>query len=116
MRFLFKWLRVERPPGVALHPSRTIELDAPPSQAFRRSIEGIDRVLGGIVRDSNPDLRTIEATFGLINSERLTVRVEALERDRSRVIIESRRGVTGEAPRGSQYVDALANFLLSGAD
>jgi hypothetical protein len=111
MRFLFKWLRVERPAGVALHPSRMIELPTPPATAFERSIEGIDRVLGGIVRDADRTHFTIEATFGLINSERLTVRIEAIPGDRSRVIIESRRGVTGEPPRGSQYVDALAKFL-----
>jgi hypothetical protein len=111
VRFLFKWLRPERPSGVALHPSRTIELDIPPEHAFQRAAEGIDRVLGGIVRETDPARGTIEATFGLINSERLTVRVEPLETNRSRVIIESRRGVTGEPPRGSQYVDALAAFL-----
>ncbi len=113
MRFLLKWLRPERPPGVALHPSRTIELDMPPAQAFERSMEGIERILGGYVRDSDADRGAIEATFGLVNSERLMVTVQPLEGDRSRVIIESRRGASAEQRAASQYVDALANYLLS---
>jgi hypothetical protein len=111
VRFLFKWLRVERPPGVALHPTRTIELDVPPSAAFERSVLGIENTLGGVVRDSDRDRGTIEATFGLIDSERLSVAIEPLERNRSRVVIESRRGAMAQQPSGSQYVDALADYL-----
>ncbi len=114
MRFLLKWLRPERPPGVALHPSRTIELDMPAAQAFVRSMEGIEQILGGYVRESDAARATIEATFGLVNSERLMVSVQQLENNRSRVIIESRRGASPEARKGSQYVDALANYLLNG--
>lgn len=113
MRYLLKWLRPERPPGVALHPSRTIELDMPAARAFVRSMEGIERILGGYVRESDAARGTIEATFGLVNSERLMVTVQQLESDRSRVIIESRRGASPEARESSQYVDALANYLVS---
>jgi len=113
MRFLFKWLRPERPPGVALHPSRTVELDMPPAQAFVRSMEGIERILGGYVRESDAAKGTIEATFGLVNSERLMVTVQPLEGERSRVIVESRRGASAEQRAGSQYVDALAKYLVS---
>lgn len=104
-------MRIERPPGVALHPTRTIELDVPAQLVFQRSIEGVEITLGGIIREKNEQSRTIEATFGLINSERITVSVFPTGADSSRVVIESRRGVSGEPPRTSQYVDALADYL-----
>lgn len=74
-------------------------------------MEGIERVLGGYVRDSDASAGRIEATFGLVNSERLSVSVEPLESNRSRVIIESRRSLSPEPARESQYVDVLANWL-----
>ena len=111
MSFIFKWLRPERPPGVALHPSRTVDLDLPFEVAFDRCIEGIEGALGGVVRERNPERGTIEATFGLVNSERITVSLERLDDGRTRVIIESRRGLSTQPARGSQYVDALAHFL-----
>lgn len=111
MSFFFKWLRPERPPGVALHPSRTIELDLPYEIAFDRCIEGIEGALGGIVREQNRERGTVEATFGLVNSERLSVTLERMSDGRTRTTVESRRALTAEPARGSQYVDALAHFL-----
>jgi hypothetical protein len=111
MRYLFKWLKPERPSGVALHPSRTVELDVPPAQAFARCIEGVEHLLGGIVRESDADRGRIEATFGLVDSERISVSVTPLEEERSRVLIESRRGALAGPAKPSQYVKALAEFL-----
>jgi hypothetical protein len=111
MSFIFKWLRPERPPGVALHPSRTIELDVPFETAFDRCIDGIEGALGGVIRERDAQNGTIEATFGLVNSERLSVSLDRTADGRTRVLIESRRGLTTEPARGSQYVDALAGYL-----
>jgi hypothetical protein len=111
MSFIFKWLRPQRPSGVALHPSRTIEVDMPFEVAFDRCIEGIEGALGGVVRERNPERGTIEATFGLVNSERMSVALQRMDDGRTRVIIESRRGLTTEPARSSQYVDALAQYL-----
>lgn len=111
MSFLWKWLRPERPSGVALHPSQTIELDVPFDAAFQLCIRGIESVLGGVVRESDPQRGRIDATFGLVNSERLTVIVERIDESRSRAIVESRRGLSMEPARSSQYVSALADFL-----
>ncbi len=115
MSFFFKWLRPERPSGVALHPSQTLELDMPYDVAFDRCIEGIEGVLGGVVRESDRQRGRIDATFGLVNSERLSVTLERMEDGRTRAIIESRRVLSTEPPRGSQYVRALANFLQPSA-
>ena len=113
MRFLFRWLRMERPAGVALHPTRTLELELSPDEAFERALRGSEHTLGGVIRDCNKRLRTFEATFGLINSERITITVQPLEKRRSRVSIESRRLASGQAPPASQYVDVLADYLRS---
>lgn len=111
MSFFFKWLRPERPPGVALHPTQTLELDVPYEIAFDRCIEGIEGVLGGVVQERNLQRGTIDATFGLVNSERITVTLERRAEGGTRVIIESRRGLATGPARGSQYVAALAHFL-----
>jgi hypothetical protein len=111
MSFILKWLRPERPPGVALHPSRTIELDAPFEVAFDRCVDGIEGALGGVIRERDAEHGTIEATFGLVNSERLSVSLDRMEDGRTRVLIESRRGLATQPSQGSQYVDALAHFL-----
>lgn len=111
MSFFFKWLRPERPAGVALHPSQTVEIDTPYDVAFDRCIEGIEGALGGVVRERDIERGTIEATFGLVNSERMTVTLQRIADGRTRVIIESRRRLTTEPARESQYVKALAHVL-----
>jgi hypothetical protein len=111
MSFFFKWLRPERPAGIALHPSRTLELDMPYNVAFDRCIEGIEGALGGFVSERDKEHGRIEATFGLVNSERLSVTLQRMDDGRTRGIIESRRRLSMEPARGSQYVDALAQFL-----
>ncbi len=111
MKFLRDLLRVERPPGVALHASETVEVEAPFDAVFTRCVRGIEDVLGGAVRECSEERGSIEATFGLIDSERLTCTVQRIGADRTRVVIESRRGASAEPARPSQYVRALAEFL-----
>jgi hypothetical protein len=111
MKFLRQWLRVERPPGVATHASQTVELEEPYAQAFRKCVHGIEDVLGGVVREADERRGSIEATFGLINSERMTCTVSRIDDTRTRVLIESRRGASAEPAKPSEYVRALAEFL-----
>lgn len=111
MKFLRDWLRVERPPGVATHASQTVELETPYGDAFAKCVRGIEDVLGGAVREADEQRGSIEATFGLVNSERLTCDISRLDEQRTRVRIESRRGPSAEPPKPSQYVSALAAFL-----
>ncbi len=66
-------------------------------------------MLGGVVREERPG--TIEATFGLIGSERLTCTIVSLDGGRSRVTIETRRGAQAGGPAPSAYVKALADYL-----
>lgn len=111
MKFLRDWLRVERPAGVATHASQTIELRQPYEQAYQACIRGIEDILGGAVRDADETRGSIEATFGLVNSERLTCTLQRITEQSTRIIIESRRGASAQPAKPSQYVRALAHFL-----
>lgn len=110
MYFVRRWLRIERPASLALHPTRVVDLTISPAEAYARCIEGIQRVLGGAVRVDDPAGGLIEATFGLTFSERLTCIVQAATPG-SRVTIESRRGPRANPGPPSAYVDGLASFL-----
>lgn len=113
MQFLRRWLKIDRPQSAAIRPHRKVELHEPYDRAFDRTIEGIERTLGGVVRDADRERGTIEATFGLTFSERLSVEIERVEANLTRVDIESRRGVQAQARYSSDYVDALASFLMT---
>lgn len=113
MKFLRNWLSLERPAGVALHASRKIEIAAPFDRVYDRCLGGIEQILGGHVSSADRAAGVIEATFGLINSERLTIRLEKTAGENTAATIESRRGAVSSAPASSSYVDALANYLLS---
>lgn len=113
MKFLREWLHIERPPGVALHASQTVDVHGSFAVVFARTAGGIEQVLGGVVRSSDDRAGVIEATFGLVDSERLTCTISRIGDDRQRVRIESRRGARGEPAKPSQYVHALARFLES---
>src|SRR5579884_983663 len=115
MKFFRDWLRVERPSGVALHPLQRLELERPYEAVFSECLRGIESVLGGIVRERDEHRGRIEATFGLVDSERLTCIVEPVDAGRTRVVIESRRGASAEPPKPSQNVRALAEFLQTNA-
>jgi len=110
---MIAWLGIARPPTLALHPSRTIELSLSKDEAFERCRDGVERVLGGFVREADRERGTIEAGFGLIFSERLTCTVSAVDATHSRVVIEARRGAQAATAMPSSYVDALANYLTA---
>lgn len=110
---MIAWLGITRPATIALHPSRTIELALSKDEAFDRCRDGIERVLGGVIREEDRERGTIEAGFGLIFSERLTCTVSAVDAAHARVLIEARRGAQAATALPSSYVDALAGFLTA---
>ena len=112
MRFLMKWLRLERPSGAVLHPARTIEIAAPAPETFARCERIVREVLGGTIDSPQPP-RSMDASFGLVNSERLSVFIEAEGAQRCRVTIQSRRLAAAEPTVRSSYVEALAHALVS---
>lgn len=112
MKFLRDWLRPQPRPAI-LHPTATVELPCTAEEAFERCLQGIERVLGGVVRSGDPAVGRIEASFGLIDSERLSCTIERGET--TRVIVESRAVISAEPRTVSPYVEALAAFLRSSA-
>lgn len=114
MRFLRNWLRIERPAGVALRPSRSVECEETYDALFDRVVEGIEGVLGGVVRECDRERGRIEATFGLMFSERLTCTLEPIAPERTRVRIESRGLAQASSQAHSEYVETLARFLAGG--
>jgi hypothetical protein len=112
VNFLRRWLSVERPPGIALHSSQSVELDCAFDEVFERCTHGIVDVLGGTIDQASAARATIEASFGLIHSERLTCTLRREGDKKTRVFIEARRGASTGPTQPSQYVRALADYLM----
>ncbi|MDQ2680766.1 MAG: hypothetical protein M3Y21_07075 [Candidatus Eremiobacteraeota bacterium] len=117
MSFLLKWLGigVDRTANIGLRPSRTLELAAPIDRVFERCIDGLENVLGAIVRERDPQAGTIDASFGLMFSERIFCGLDTIDETHTRVRIESRRNAQAELPKGTQAIDRLAQFLMESA-
>jgi hypothetical protein len=111
MKFLRDWLRIERPAGIAPTASERVQVALPFADAYRKCLRGIEDVLGGAVREADERRGSIEATFGLVNSERLSCSLEKCGEAATEVLIQSRRGASAEPAKPSQYVHALAEFL-----
>lgn len=110
MRFLLRWLRIERPPGVALHPIRIVQLQARPEQAYARCAAIVEQTLGGhITAHAAPS--SLEASFGLVNSERISVSIEALGEGGSTVRLQSRRLAGAQQTQESVYLARFAKEL-----
>jgi len=111
-RSFLSWLGLEpRIKHVGLRPHRTLEIFLPYDRAFDQTVEGIERELGGTVRDSNRARGTIEASFGLTFSERLACTLERIDEYHTRVTIEARHPAQATPAKFSPYVEALARYL-----
>ncbi|MDQ2662855.1 MAG: hypothetical protein M3Y18_02330 [Candidatus Eremiobacteraeota bacterium] len=111
MRALFRWLRVEKTSRVEVNPSTTVEVALPLSEAFARCAEGVEDALGGVVAQSDPAAGFIEATFGLIHSERILCQCVSLDSARTQIRIVSRRLLGAKPRQHSDYVARLAGYL-----
>lgn len=112
MRGFFRWLRADRR-GVALHPVRILDLDTEPVLIYRRLENILRDVVGGHVTDAVPPHR-IEAAFGLIDSERLSITIDATV-EGSRVTLQSRRiAAAPQSAVASPYIETIARLLQRG--
>lgn len=111
-RSLLNWLGLEAPTKhVGLRPHRALEVFLAYDRAFDRTVEGIERELGGTVRESDRERGTIEASFGLTFTERLGCTLERVDDYHTRVTIEALRRADLQPARSSPYVEALAHYL-----
>ncbi len=114
MSFLLKWLglNIERSSNIGLRPSRTLELELPFEAAFERCIEALENDLGAIVRDRNPQTGSIDASFGLMFSERIACSLTKIDQTHTMIRIESHRSAQIELPKDTQVLDRLTQFLM----
>ena len=107
---LLTWLGLEKPtPVVGLRPHREIELAADVARARERCLRALVEVAGANVQSD--DGTTIEAGFGIVNSERLRITLEPIDPATTRVRIEAFYPARLSPPPRSMAVDALTNAL-----
>lgn len=117
MSFLLKWLGLgtERPAALGVRPSRAFVLDAGSDAVFERAMLGLERAVGAHVQSADSARGTIEASFGLMFSERIAIFIRAIEPQRTEVVLESRRIAGVTPPQRLDVLDRLEQFLKTGA-
>lgn len=107
---LLTWLGLQKAtPIVGMRPHREIELAADIAQARERCLRALVEVAGANVQSD--DGRTIEAGFGIVNSERLRITLEPIDPATTQVRIEAFYPARLSPPPRSMAVDALTNAL-----
>ena len=114
MSFFLKWLKPETSSRIGMRPHRTLELAAKFDEAYDRVMRELNRKLGANISVDDRKTGFIEATFGLINSERLRVNVESVDEAHTRVRIEAYYPAGMTIAEKSANVDALANAVEAG--
>ncbi|MDP9024835.1 MAG: hypothetical protein M3N13_05660 [Candidatus Eremiobacteraeota bacterium] len=113
MSFLLRWLGIgqERPANISVRPSRTLMVGVPYDAAFDRCVYGLQQVVGAQVRAMDRETGTIEATFGLMFSERIACDLRRIDSATTEVAIESRRIAGAELPKDSAVLDRLSQWI-----
>jgi len=114
MSFLLKWLRTETTAKIGLRPHRDVTLELAYDAAYTRVLETIDAVLGANVTIDDRRGGTIEAGFGLINSERVRVNLERVSETSTLARVEAFYTAGATIPDRSSAVEALADALEAG--
>lgn len=117
MSFLLKWLGLttERPAGIAVRPVRAFEVPFGFDAAYGRCVNALEQTVGANLREADAQRGYIEATFGLMFSERIACSLDPLGADRTRVTLESRRIAGSEVPKGSIVLERLEK-AISGSE
>ncbi len=113
MSFLLRWLGIgrERSTSISVRPSRTLTIAVSYEGAFERCVRGLQDVVGAQIRTMDEQTGTIEATFGLMFSERIACTIERIDAGTTQVTIESRRIAGAELPRDSAVLDRLSEWV-----
>lgn len=96
-----------------MRPHRNVELPLTLDAAYDLTLQLLDRELGANVSVDDRKTHFIEATFGLVKSERLRVSMEAIDESHTRVRIEAYYPAGMTIAEKSSAVDALAKALES---
>ncbi len=107
-----RWLGLERARvKVGLRPHREFAVALPYDEAFSKTLEAFELVLGASVWSDDRIAGTIEAGFGIVNSERIRATLERAGEAITNVRVEAFFPAGVEVPERSRYVDALAAAL-----
>jgi hypothetical protein len=110
MSFIARWLDLRKQRrAVGLRPHGEVSIDYTVAQSAERVRRAIADVLGAHV--SYDDGATIEAAFGLVQSERIRCSISAIDEHRSHVRAEAVYPPGRAAPERSAAVDALLAAL-----
>lgn len=117
MSFLLKWLglRVEKPAALSVRPSRAFVLDDHADAVFERAMAGLDRAVGAQVQSADRERGVIEASFGLMFSERIAIFIRTIDAERTEVVLESRRIAGATLPQRMDVLERLEQFIKTGA-
>lgn len=114
MSFLLKWLKPETSSRIGMRPHRNLEVELAIDEAYDRVLQALDRVLGASVSIDDRKTYFIEASFGLVKSERLRVTCEAIDDTLTKIHVEAYYPAGMKIAEKSAAVDALANALETG--
>jgi hypothetical protein len=110
--FLRRWFGVEKK-RVGLRPHRDLQLSEGIDAAHARVLAAIEVTLGANVTVDDRSGGTIEAAFGLVNSERIRCTFDAGEAAGTQVRIEAFYPAAAEVPERSRAVEALYAALIA---
>lgn len=111
MSFLLKWLRPDTSSKISLRPRRDVMLAEPYDVAYAKTLDAIERVLGANVTVDDKPGKFLEASFGLVNNERIRCSFEEANPGETRVRIEALFPAGATVPAESRAVNALAAAL-----
>ncbi|GAC1655700.1 MAG: hypothetical protein NVS9B12_06920 [Vulcanimicrobiaceae bacterium] len=116
MKFLLKWLglSVEKTPGISVRPTRTFPVALGLAACFGRCVEGLEDVLGAQVRELDEQRGIVEASFGLMFSERIACSMRPIDETNTEVSLESRRIAASSLPKDSAVLDRLELWMREG--
>ena len=116
MSFLLRWLglTIEKPAGLTVRPARTVDVVLPYDEAFDRCVRGLEVAAGANVTLADRAGGTIEAAFGLINSERIGCTLKRIDDAHTAVTMESRRFAGTGLSQASPVLDRLEVWLKDG--
>lgn len=114
MSFLVRWLNLAKDRQlVGLRPHRDLELPLGYDAVYDRVLLAVERVLGASIAIDDRRGGTIEAAFGLVDSERVRCSVQPIDETHTAVRIEAFFPARATVRDRSLAVDTLADTLLA---
>lgn len=111
MSFLLKWLKPETSHKISLRPRQDVTLEIAYDDAYANTKTAIEQTLGANVTIDDKSTHLIEASFGLVNSERIRCTFDCKTESTTTIRIEALFPAGANIPKESRAVEALAEAL-----